>query len=71
MFRKALVSAATALVAFAASPAFATPTALDYSEMTGAVDLQSTIGAIMTIGGIVILVAVAIMGVRKVKSMVK
>lgn len=70
--RKALVSAATALVAVAASPAFATPsTALDYSEMTGAVDLTSTIGAIMTIGGIVILVAVAIMGVRKVKSMVK
>lgn len=70
--RKALVSAATALVAVAASPALAAGTTpLDYSEMTGAVDLASTIGAIMTIGGIVILVAVAIMGVRKVRSMVK
>lgn len=70
--RKALVSAATALVAVAASPAFAAgATPLDYSAMTDAIDVGTTTAAIMTVGGIVILIAVAIMGVRKVKSMVK
>ena len=69
--RKLLVTAATALVGLAATPALATPAALDYSAMTGAIDLGTTTAAIMTVGGIVILVSVAIMGVRKVKSMVR
>lgn len=69
--RKALVSAAAALVGLAASPALAAATPLDYSAMTDAIDVGTTTAAIMTVGGIVILIAVAIMGVRKVKSMVK
>lgn len=63
--------AAAGLLAALPGAAHATPTALDYSGMTDAIDVGSTVAAIMTVGGIIILVAVAIMGVRKVKSMVK
>lgn len=53
-------------------PAYAaTATTLDYSGITGAIDLTSTIAAIMAVGGLVALVSVAVMGVRKVLRMIR
>ena len=60
------------LTALVAVPAAATPAAgLDYSGITGAIDLTTTVTAIVAIGGIVALVKVATMGVRKVLSMIR
>jgi hypothetical protein len=55
-----------------ANPALAqtTPT-VDYSDITGAVSVTDTIAAIVTIGGVLALLAVAIMGVRKVLGMIR
>jgi hypothetical protein len=53
------------------SPAYAAATGLDYSSITGAIDVGTTVTAIMTVGGIVALVAVAVMGVRKVLRMIR
>lgn len=55
----------------AATPAFAQTTGLDYSGITGAIDLDTTVTAIVAVGGLVALVAVATMGVRKVLRMIR
>lgn len=66
-----LVRLAPAAALLAAAPAFAQSTALDYSGITGAIDLDSTVTAIVAVGGLVAVVAVAIMGVRKVLRMIR
>lgn len=69
--RKLLLIGAGVSSAIAAAPAFATPAALDYSGITGAIDLDSTVTAIVAVGGLVAVVAVAVMGVRKVLRMIR
>lgn len=72
--KKNLARMAAAGTALALSvPAFAqtAPAGLDYSGITDAIDLDTTVTAIVAVGGILILVKVATMGVRKVLSMVR
>lgn len=70
--KKIVASTAAALgTALVAVPAYAQSTGLDYSGITGAVDVDSTVTAIVAVGGIVALVAVATMGVRKVLRMIR
>lgn len=54
-----------------AAPAFAQSTGVDYTGITDAVDVASTVTAIVAVGGIVALIAVARMGVRKVLGMIR
>jgi hypothetical protein len=70
MKKLALVTAAAATVA--AAPVMAqTATGPDYSALTGAVDFTSTTAAILSVGALVIGVALATMGVRKIVSLVR
>jgi hypothetical protein len=64
----ALTGAALASVG---SPAFAVGNSVDYSTLTGAIDVSSTITAILAVGALVIGISLAVMGVRKVISMVR
>jgi len=66
------VAGLTSLVASTAAMAQATtPAALDFSPLTDAIDVTSTIAAILSVGGVMVLVALAVMGVRKVMSMAR
>ena len=44
---------------------------IDYSGLTDQVSVQETITAVLAIGGTIILLTLAVMGVRKVISMVR
>jgi len=69
---KLILRPSMAVVALlAAGPAFAQSTGLDYTGITSAIDLDSTVTAIVAVGGLVALVAVATMGVRKVLRMIR
>ena len=61
------LAALTALVV--ASPALANT--VDYSGLTGAIDSTTLIAALMSVGGVLIIIAVAMMGIRKVLRMVR
>lgn len=71
MNRKFLVLGLTAASAMASAPAFATATPIDYSTLTGAIDVSTTITAILAVGAILVGIAVVTMGVRKFLKMVK
>ena len=49
----------------------ATTTGPDFTPLTDAIDVTSTVAGVMAAGGIVIAVALAVMGIRKVISMVR
>lgn len=66
--RKFLPAIGTAAFVAAAAPAHA---AISYTGITGAIDLDSTVLAIVAVGGTIVLVRVAVMGVRKVLSMIR
>lgn len=68
--KKILVPAVALL---SATPALAGGggSSLDFSGITGAINVGSTVTAIIAVGGIVALVAVATMGVRKVLRMIR
>ncbi|PHK28013.1 hypothetical protein VF14_35410 [Nostoc linckia z18] len=69
---KKLALVAAAATAASAVPAMAqTATGPDYSALTGAVDFSSTTAAILSVGALVIGVALATMGVRKIVSLVR
>lgn len=61
----ALVLAATA------SPVLAQSTGPDYTGLTDALDVTSTIAMIMSVGGVMVGVALAVMGVRKFLRMIR
>jgi len=63
--------AAVPAAALVASPALAAGTGPDYTALTGAIDMTSTTTAILAVGALVIGVSLAVMGVRKVISLVR
>lgn len=66
------LAAAPVLVAASTGQALAqTATGPDYSDLTGAISMTSTIAAILSVGALVIGVSLAVMGVRKVISLVR
>lgn len=65
--RLALVAAST----LAATPAFAQATGPDYSPLTEAVDFGTTSAAILSVGGLAIVVTLTVVGIRKIMRMVK
>jgi hypothetical protein len=70
--RKILALVAVPALAVSATPALATtPAALDFTTLTDAIDVATVTAAIMAAGGLIILVSLAVMGVRKVKSMIR
>jgi hypothetical protein len=74
MFKYVLALLASAFVAvFGTSPALAQSAATgpDYSALTGAISMTSTVTAILSVGALVIAVSLAVMGVRKVISLVR
>jgi len=68
--KKTLALAPVGLVLSAGS-ALAQATGPDYSALTGALDVTSTIAMIMSVGGVMVGVALAVMGVRKFLRMVR
>jgi len=68
MFKKslALIPATVAVIASAASPAFAQATGPDYTALTGAIDFTSTTDMLLSVGALLIGVALVVMGIRKV-----
>lgn len=72
MTKKLLALAAVPAAVIAASPAFAVDAAgPDYASLTGAISMTTTIAAILSVGALVIGVSLAVMGVRKVISLVR
>lgn len=64
--------AAPALLAASTGTALAqAATGPDYSDLTGAISMTSTVAAILSVGALVIGVSLAVMGVRKVISLVR
>lgn len=73
--RRAATFAAAAVaapaVALVATPAFAQATGPDYTALTGAISVDSTVAAILSVGALMVLISLSVMGVRKVISMTR
>lgn len=69
--RNALKLAVVPASMAAAVPAFAQATGPDFTTLTGAIDVSTTITAILAVGALMVGVALAVMGVRKIISMSK
>lgn len=65
------LAAPVALVTTAPIAYAQTATGPDYSDLTGAISMTSTVAAILSVGALVIGVSLAVMGVRKVISLVR
>ncbi|MBV7267564.1 hypothetical protein [Erythrobacter ani] len=72
MLKKLSVMWAGLLAAVLASPALAAgATGPDFAPITDAIDVTTTVAAILSVGGIMILVSLAVMGARKIMRMVR
>lgn len=63
--------AAAASALLFASPAFAQATGPDLSSLTGAISVDPVISAILAVGTIMVGLALAVLGVRKVTKMIR
>lgn len=63
--------APVALFAVTAAPALAQATGPDYTDLEAALSVDSTIAMIMSVGGVMVGVALAVMGVRKFLRMIR
>lgn len=70
-FRKPAALSAAGLAAIVSAPAFAQATGPDFTTLTDAVDVSTTITAILSVGALMVGVALVVMGVRKIISMSK
>lgn len=69
--RNALKLAVVPASLVASAPAFAAATGPDFTTLTSAIDVSTTITAILAVGALMVGVALAVMGVRKIISMSK
>jgi len=69
MKKFALLAAVPA--ALVAGPASAAGTSIDFSPLTSNISVADTTAAILSVGGIIVMLTLAVMGVRKIISMVR
>lgn len=69
--KKFVALAVLPALSLAASPAFADATPPNFTALTGAIDVSTTVAAILAVGAVVVGVSLAVLGVRKVIGMVR